>query len=220
MSQRKAASSCRGESGWCLEVTSTHGAWGHAEVQFLIPGDLCESAGRQKPKSKTRKLATHSRAREAPRLPKARKKVICALAWCMPVVGFPSSAVLLASPALSVSGRAPRQPASVHGRPVEENHRPEIHTEVAQACCPDPGALNSASPGGKHRHNQVGEQAPRQGEASRRKQASRTRGLARWVGQHGRLQLSSSEHWRRPAIADTNLFSDVFPHLAVAGSAS
>ena len=30
---------CRGESGWCLDMTSTHGAWRHAEVQFLLPGD-------------------------------------------------------------------------------------------------------------------------------------------------------------------------------------
>ena len=29
---------CRGESGWCLDMTSTHGAWRHAEVQFLLPG--------------------------------------------------------------------------------------------------------------------------------------------------------------------------------------
>ena len=29
---------CRGESGWCSDMTSTHGAWRHAEVQFLLPG--------------------------------------------------------------------------------------------------------------------------------------------------------------------------------------
>ena len=28
----------RGESGWCLDVTSTHGAWRHAGVRFLLPG--------------------------------------------------------------------------------------------------------------------------------------------------------------------------------------
>ena len=30
---------CRGESGWCLDVTSTLGAWRHAGVRFLLPGD-------------------------------------------------------------------------------------------------------------------------------------------------------------------------------------
>ena len=28
----------RGELGWCLDMISTHGAWRHAEVQFLLPG--------------------------------------------------------------------------------------------------------------------------------------------------------------------------------------
>jgi hypothetical protein len=28
----------RGESGWCLDVTSTHGVWRHAGVQFLLSG--------------------------------------------------------------------------------------------------------------------------------------------------------------------------------------
>ena len=28
----------RGESGWCSDVTSTHGAWRHARVRFLLPG--------------------------------------------------------------------------------------------------------------------------------------------------------------------------------------
>ena len=28
----------RGESGWCSDVTSTHGAWRHAGVQFLLLG--------------------------------------------------------------------------------------------------------------------------------------------------------------------------------------
>ena len=31
----------RGESGWCSDVTSTHGAWRHAEVRFLLPG-VCQ----------------------------------------------------------------------------------------------------------------------------------------------------------------------------------
>ena len=26
---------CRGELGWCSDMTSTHGSWSHAEVQFL-----------------------------------------------------------------------------------------------------------------------------------------------------------------------------------------
>ena len=30
----------RGESGWCLDMTSTHGAWRHAGVQFLLLGVL------------------------------------------------------------------------------------------------------------------------------------------------------------------------------------
>ena len=30
--------SCRGESGWCSDVTSIHGAWRHAGVRFLLPG--------------------------------------------------------------------------------------------------------------------------------------------------------------------------------------
>ena len=30
----------RGESGWCSDVTSTHGAWRHAGVRFLLPGDV------------------------------------------------------------------------------------------------------------------------------------------------------------------------------------
>ena len=29
----------RGESGWCSDVTSTHGAWRHAGVRFLLPGE-------------------------------------------------------------------------------------------------------------------------------------------------------------------------------------
>jgi len=33
---------CRGESGWCSDVTSTHGAWRHAGVRFLLPGDSSE----------------------------------------------------------------------------------------------------------------------------------------------------------------------------------
>jgi len=28
----------RDESGWCSDVTSTHGAWRHAWVRFLLPG--------------------------------------------------------------------------------------------------------------------------------------------------------------------------------------
>ena len=32
------ANAGRGESGWCLDRTSTPGAWRHAEVQFLLPG--------------------------------------------------------------------------------------------------------------------------------------------------------------------------------------
>ena len=28
----------QGESGWCSGVTSTHGAWRHAGVRFLLPG--------------------------------------------------------------------------------------------------------------------------------------------------------------------------------------
>jgi hypothetical protein len=30
---------CRGESGWCSDVTSTHGAWRHAGVRFPLSGD-------------------------------------------------------------------------------------------------------------------------------------------------------------------------------------
>ena len=30
----------RGESGWCLDVTSTHGVWRHAGVRFLLSGDI------------------------------------------------------------------------------------------------------------------------------------------------------------------------------------
>ena len=29
----------RGESGWCSDMTSTHGAWRHAGVRFLLFGD-------------------------------------------------------------------------------------------------------------------------------------------------------------------------------------
>ena len=28
----------QGESGWCSDMTSTHGAWRHAGVRFLLPG--------------------------------------------------------------------------------------------------------------------------------------------------------------------------------------
>ena len=31
---------CRGDSGWCLDVTSTHGAWRQAGVRFLLRGDI------------------------------------------------------------------------------------------------------------------------------------------------------------------------------------
>ena len=37
---------CRGESGWCSDMTSTHGAWRHAEVQFLLPGGFFSSSQR------------------------------------------------------------------------------------------------------------------------------------------------------------------------------
>ena len=30
---------CRGESGWCRDMTSTHGAWRHAGVRFLLSGE-------------------------------------------------------------------------------------------------------------------------------------------------------------------------------------
>ena len=30
---------CRGESGWCSDMTSTHGAWRHAGARFLLSGD-------------------------------------------------------------------------------------------------------------------------------------------------------------------------------------
>ena len=33
--------SSRGESGWCSDVTSTHGAWRHAGVRFLLSGVFC-----------------------------------------------------------------------------------------------------------------------------------------------------------------------------------
>ena len=32
---------CRSESGWCSDVTSTHGAWRHAGVRFLLSGVFC-----------------------------------------------------------------------------------------------------------------------------------------------------------------------------------
>ena len=35
----------RGESGWCLDMTSNHGAWRHAGVRFLLSGALCSKAG-------------------------------------------------------------------------------------------------------------------------------------------------------------------------------
>ena len=31
---------CRGESGWCSDMTSTHGAWRHAGARFLLSGDV------------------------------------------------------------------------------------------------------------------------------------------------------------------------------------
>ena len=35
--------SSRGESGWCSDVTSTHGAWRHAGVRFLLSGErICK----------------------------------------------------------------------------------------------------------------------------------------------------------------------------------
>ena len=30
----------RGESGWCSDMTSTHGAWRHAGIRFLLSGGL------------------------------------------------------------------------------------------------------------------------------------------------------------------------------------
>ena len=33
-------SQCQGDSGWCPDVTSTHGAWRHAGVRFLLSGVL------------------------------------------------------------------------------------------------------------------------------------------------------------------------------------
>ena len=38
--ERNKKSSGRGESGWCSDVTSTHGAWRHAGVRFLLLGDF------------------------------------------------------------------------------------------------------------------------------------------------------------------------------------
>ncbi len=40
---------CRGESGWCSDVTSTHGAWRHAGVRFLLSGvPLCRPVARRR----------------------------------------------------------------------------------------------------------------------------------------------------------------------------
>ncbi len=30
----------QGESGWCLDMTSTHGVWRHTEVEFLLLGAI------------------------------------------------------------------------------------------------------------------------------------------------------------------------------------
>ena len=35
------ATNGRGESGWCSDVTSTHGAWRHAGVRFSLSGESC-----------------------------------------------------------------------------------------------------------------------------------------------------------------------------------
>ena len=35
---KKSVRNGRGESGWCSDMTSTHGAWRHAEVRFLLLG--------------------------------------------------------------------------------------------------------------------------------------------------------------------------------------
>jgi hypothetical protein len=37
---------CRGESGWCSDVTSTHGAWRHAGVRFPLSGDKTPEVSR------------------------------------------------------------------------------------------------------------------------------------------------------------------------------
>ena len=40
----------RGESGWCSDVTSTHGAWRHAGVRFLLSGVLYHNSDSEKHK--------------------------------------------------------------------------------------------------------------------------------------------------------------------------
>ena len=35
---------CRGESGWCSDMTSSHGAWRHAGIRFLFSGELWRPA--------------------------------------------------------------------------------------------------------------------------------------------------------------------------------
>ena len=35
----------RGESGWCSDMTSTHGVWRHTGVRFLLLGDFKTSCG-------------------------------------------------------------------------------------------------------------------------------------------------------------------------------
>ena len=73
---------CRGESGWCSDMTSTHGVWRHTGVRFLLSGAaaVLPSAARR------RQPPCHS---VGPRSPKAGPL------WCGDTQGFDSS-----SPAL------------------------------------------------------------------------------------------------------------------------
>ena len=76
------AQECRGESGWCSDMTSTHGVWRHTGVRFLLSGAaaVLPSAARR------RQPPCHS---VGPRSPKAGPL------WCGDTQGFDSS-----SPAL------------------------------------------------------------------------------------------------------------------------
>ena len=67
---RVAAQGCRGESGWCSDMTSTHGVWRHAGVRFLLSGGRwpkppsVRQSSWVKPASRSEPKATRSMAME------------------------------------------------------------------------------------------------------------------------------------------------------------
>ena len=93
---------CRGESGWCSDMTSTHGMWRHTGVRFLLSGAAAACA------------AQHGAA-SAAAMPWRRPLPVTGLAHCAcgDTQGFDSSSPALRLPVLP--SMLPRRQPPCHG---------------------------------------------------------------------------------------------------------